>query len=561
MNPPLHRHRPDHPQPTSGRPWRWTRGVLRAAFGTPGEFVYGLLAPLPGFLCGLVLLTMLATGLVGSVVLVGLVLIIAVPVVARGAGAVHRALLSGLLGERIKPPPRRERPPGGLRTRARAALTDADGWRCAAFTLAFLPVGALLVLVSATIRLYALFAVTYPLWWRFVSSDDGHRGFGLGFGGVQLDNWPAALLTCLAGLLPMALATWCTRGLLDLAVRPMARALLGRGRLDARVHVLEDTRALAVQDSAATLRRIERDLHDGAQARMVAVAMTLARAHEKLARLPGDQADLTVGRELVGTALAESRTAIGELRDLVRGIHPPALNDGLDVALETLAARAGLPATAVTDLPVRPPEAIESIAYFCAAELLANATRHSGATAVRIGAHIEQAPTGGALRLTVRDDGHGGAQPRPHGVTRGVGGTGLAGSQYVETRYADRLVAGGLAGLGYLLKERVVDMDEFLDALCRVADGGTALDPEVVTQLLAARRTAEALAPLTGREREVLSAMAEGRTDTAIADASGISRRAVEKHAAAIFDKLGLPQTESQHRRVLAVLHYLDRLD
>ncbi|WP_212914969.1 response regulator transcription factor [Streptomyces sp. TS71-3] len=134
-------------------------------------------------------------------------------------------------------------------------------------------------------------------------------------------------------------------------------------------------------------------------------------------------------------------------------------------------------------------------------------------------------------------------------------------SQYVETRYADRLAAGGLAGLGYLLKERVVDIEEFVDALRRVADGGTALDPEVVAQLLAARRSAEALSALTRREHEVLSAMAEGRTNAAIADALGVSRRAVEKHTAAIFDKLGLPRTESRHRRVLAVLHYLDRLD
>ncbi|MDD9375839.1 response regulator transcription factor [Streptomyces sp. ZAF1911] len=132
-------------------------------------------------------------------------------------------------------------------------------------------------------------------------------------------------------------------------------------------------------------------------------------------------------------------------------------------------------------------------------------------------------------------------------------------SQYIETRYADRLATAGLAGLGYLLKERVADIDEFVGALRRVADGGTALDPEVVSQLLAARRTAEALAPLTAREREVLSAMAEGRTNAAIADVLDISRRAVEKHTAAIFDKLGLPRTETQHRRVLAVLHYLDR--
>ncbi|MGH4034110.1 sensor histidine kinase [Actinomycetota bacterium Odt1-20B] len=418
---------PEHSQQRHGRLRRLTRGLFRTAFGSPGEVTYGLFAPLPGFLCGAVLLLMLSAGLLGSVVLVGLALLIGVPVVARGTGAVHRALLSGLLGERIKPPPRRPRPPGGLLARARAALTDTDGWRCAAFTLAFLPVAALLVLVSATIRLYALFALTYPVWWWLVRSDDGHRGFGLGFGGVQLDSWPAALLTCLGGLLPMALATWCTRLLLDLAVRPMALVLLGPGRLDARVHVLEDTRALAVQDSAVTLRRIERDLHDGAQARMIAVAMTLARARDRLALLTGTEPELAAGRALVDSALAESRTAIGELRELVRGIHPPALNDGLDVALETLAARAGIPAAAETELLLRLPEAIETIAYFCAAELLANATRHSGATAVRVSARTDATPAGGVLRLTVHDDGHGGAHLRRPGTTRGAGGTGLPG--------------------------------------------------------------------------------------------------------------------------------------
>ncbi|GAA0373074.1 sensor domain-containing protein [Actinoallomurus spadix] len=418
---------PDRSGRRRRRPRRLTRGLLRAVFGSPGEVAYELLAPLPGFVCGAALLLILASGLFASVILVGPVLLIGVPFAARGTGAMHRVLLRGLLGERIQPPPRRSRSPRGLLGRARAALTDADGWRSAAFTIAFLPVGALLVLVLATIRLYGLVTLTYPIWWWLVRSDGDHRGLGLGFGGVHLDNWAAALLTGLAGLLPMVLSTWCTRGLLDLAVRPMAHALLGPGRLDARVHVLEDTRALAVQDAAATLRRIERDLHDGAQARMVAVAMTLARARERLARLPGTEPGLVSGRELVDTALAESRTAIGELRELIRGIHPPALDDGLDVALETLAARAGIPATAETDLPVRPPEAIASIAYFCAAELLTNAARHSGATAVRIGAHVDAAPDGRVLRLTVRDDGHGGAHLRRRGAARHAGGTGLAG--------------------------------------------------------------------------------------------------------------------------------------
>ncbi|MFC9859268.1 MULTISPECIES: response regulator transcription factor [unclassified Streptomyces] len=131
-------------------------------------------------------------------------------------------------------------------------------------------------------------------------------------------------------------------------------------------------------------------------------------------------------------------------------------------------------------------------------------------------------------------------------------------SQYVETRYADRLAATGMSGFGYLLKDRVVDVADFVDALHRVADGGTALDPEVVTRLLAARRKEDGLSGLTSRERDTLALMAEGRTNTAIAAALGISQRAVEKHTAGIFTKLGLPRTEEGHRRVLAVLRYLD---
>jgi DNA-binding NarL/FixJ family response regulator len=131
-------------------------------------------------------------------------------------------------------------------------------------------------------------------------------------------------------------------------------------------------------------------------------------------------------------------------------------------------------------------------------------------------------------------------------------------SQYVETRYAERLAATGMAGFGYLLKERVVDVADFIDALRRVAAGGTALDPEVVSQLLSARHARDGLATLTSREREVLALMAEGRTTAAIASALSISQRAIEKHTAGIFTKLELPRTEEEHRRVLAVLRFLE---
>lgn len=131
-------------------------------------------------------------------------------------------------------------------------------------------------------------------------------------------------------------------------------------------------------------------------------------------------------------------------------------------------------------------------------------------------------------------------------------------SQYVETRYAAELLAGGASRIGYLLKDRVADVSDFVEALERVAAGGTALDPEVVTQLMGASRRTDTLHRLTAREREVLGLMAEGRTNSAIAAGLVISEGAVEKHVANIFSKLDLPATSSDHRRVLAVLRYLE---
>ncbi|NUP28647.1 MAG: response regulator transcription factor [Nocardia sp.] len=127
-------------------------------------------------------------------------------------------------------------------------------------------------------------------------------------------------------------------------------------------------------------------------------------------------------------------------------------------------------------------------------------------------------------------------------------------SQWIETRYATELLANGAGGVGYLLKDRVADVREFVDALYRVATGGTALDPEVVSQLMGASRHQDPLARLTPREREVLESMAQGLTNQAIAAALTVSERAVEKHIGNIFTKLDLPPSDTHHRRVLAVL-------
>jgi DNA-binding NarL/FixJ family response regulator len=130
-------------------------------------------------------------------------------------------------------------------------------------------------------------------------------------------------------------------------------------------------------------------------------------------------------------------------------------------------------------------------------------------------------------------------------------------SQYIETRYAARLLEGNASGVGYLLKDRVADVAEFADALERVASGGTALDPEVVSQLLGASRRSTGLAALTGRERDVLALMAEGRSNAGIAAGLVVTGGAVEKHVASIFAKLGLPPSGGDNRRVMAVLQYL----
>ncbi|MEI2618800.1 MAG: response regulator transcription factor [Thermomicrobiales bacterium] len=130
-------------------------------------------------------------------------------------------------------------------------------------------------------------------------------------------------------------------------------------------------------------------------------------------------------------------------------------------------------------------------------------------------------------------------------------------SQYVEERYAGELLATGAAGVGYLLKDRVADVGDFLTALRQVAGGGTVLDPEVVSQLVTRRRRDDRLAGLTPREQEVLALIAEGQSNTAIADRLFIGEGTVEKHISNIFSKLGLDDAISQHRRVLAVLAYL----
>ena len=213
-------------------------------------------------------------------------------------------------------------------------------------------------------------------------------------------HWWGALLMALGGI-----ELWLAHHLL---LDPAPR----------RIRELERSRARVVDDAAARLRRIEQDLHDGAQAQMVAVAMKLGLAKEHLghAVAGGEPEDLTWALQLVDAAHRGTKEAIAELRDLARGIHPPILDEGLAAALATLAARCDVPVELVVDLPERPSPAIETIAYFCAAELLTNVAKHSG------GGHatLEAAHQPGAVTVRVRDDGAGGAYIEEGGGLAGL---------------------------------------------------------------------------------------------------------------------------------------------
>ena len=178
-----------------------------------------------------------------------------------------------------------------------------------------------------------------------------------------------------------------------------------------RARELQDTRARAVDESAARLRRIERDLHDGAQVRLAALAMTLGEIKENLEQA-GDDRTLA----LAGAAHQNAKDTLAELRDLARGIHPPVLDRGLGPALGILAGTSAIPVALTVAVTERPSPAIEAMAYFCTAELLANVTKHSGARHVT----ISVAEPGSGLTLTVTDDGDGGARLVPGGGLAGL---------------------------------------------------------------------------------------------------------------------------------------------
>jgi signal transduction histidine kinase len=268
----------------------------------------------------------------------------------------------------------------------------------------------------------ALYSVASPL-----TGDTGTARFGAfdrllgpGYNGGPGSGPATHVGVFVTGVILLLLAPWTMR-LVVYFDRRMMDLLLGPDAAASRLRRLEESRSKTLDAATETLRRIERNLHDGTQAQLVALAMRLGQAKEKLDYLPAqDQtADIAAIRDLIDEAHRGAKEAITDLRDLARGIHPPALDTGLENAIATLAARSPVPTEVTVAIQTRPSRAIEAISYFCAAELLANVAQHAQASR----AFLSCAQHGPWLRVAVRDNGRGGASVNRNGASS----SGLAG--------------------------------------------------------------------------------------------------------------------------------------
>ncbi|MCJ0870006.1 sensor histidine kinase [Streptomyces sp. AP-93] len=347
-----------------------------------------------------------------------LVTFLGVPVLAgvlamcRGFGRVERARVRGMLGHDIAEPAPIRAEKGGAIARMGALLKSGSAWRHVLYSVIHFPWAVFAFCVALTFWAYGWAMLLYPLWfWVFPAFTDqpGLQLFQNDDYAFYLDSPLAIAATCATGLALTLATPWVVRALTTVD-RVLVCGLLGPSRLAHRVSELESDRGVVVDTAAADLRRIERDLHDGAQARLVALAMDLGLAKEKLTEDPRAAA------RMVDEAHGEVKIALQELRDLARGIHPAVLTDrGLDAALSSVASRCAVPVRVAVDLPSRPAAAIEGIAYFTVSELLQNVSKHARART----AGVDVWKSGERLLIQVADDGVGGADA--------VAGSGLAG--------------------------------------------------------------------------------------------------------------------------------------
>jgi signal transduction histidine kinase len=354
-----------------------------------------------------VLVTLLSVGLSLLITLVGIPILLASAYVNRWFADVERARARFLLrlpvGRRY-----RDASGSGFWRRVQIVGTDPQTWKDYLWLILLTVVGFAFGLAAIVLWSLALTGVSVPLWW-WIAPDGTVLQFGDGSADSwAVDSWPRALAVAGVGLVLAIVAAWVCAALAR-GQAVLARLLLSPG-LHERVDELERTRAGAVVAQQDELERIERDLHDGAQARLVALAMDLGLAREKLETDPDGAA------ALIDEAHQEAKTALVELRELVRGVHPAILTDrGLDAAISALAARSPVPVSLDVNAGQRLTRELEAAAYFVVAESLVNVAKHADAEH----AWVRVARRNGRLEVEVRDDGRGGA-------SSGVG-SGLAG--------------------------------------------------------------------------------------------------------------------------------------
>ncbi|WP_093765434.1 sensor histidine kinase [Streptomyces sp. F-7] len=386
--------------PVEGRAWR--------------ELAYVLLSLPISILLFTYAVTMVSLGAGLLVTFLGVPVLAAALAGCRGIGSVERARARGLLGLDVGEPQPRRLERQGFMGWIGAVLKSGTSWRALLYSVLQLPWAVLSFTVTVTVWTLGWSLVTYPLWFWVLpmyAGQDGIQLYGDEQHSIYLDNPFEIAVTAGVGLLFTLATPWIVRAL-TMVDRLMVHGLLGPSRLATRVVELESDRGVVVDTAAADLRRIERDLHDGAQARLVSLAMDLGLAKEKL------REDPQAAARMVDEAHGEVKTALQELRDLARGIHPAVLTDrGLDAALSSVASRCTVPVQVEVDLSERPAPAIEGIAYFTVSELLQNVSKHSRAT----WAAVEVWRSEDRLMLQVVDNGVGGAD-----LSRGSGLSGLA---------------------------------------------------------------------------------------------------------------------------------------
>jgi signal transduction histidine kinase len=405
------------PAPTQVRTPNPLVRALRAPFElrTWKETIHLLLNMPIGIATFTIVVTGFSLGFGLLITLVGIPILIAMLYVSRGMGWFERARAKLLLDLDV-PRPYRPDPTSDRWWRVPVSrLTDPATWTEIVYHLLLLPIGVLTFTVAFTLWVLGASLLFLPVYawalpepvhafdsWVKVTLDARPNVELVGGGNGWVIDTPIEYVAVLL------LTPWVVRGLAT-ANCYLVRGLLGSD-VFARVDSLTESRAAAVDLAAEDRRRIERDLHDGVQQRLVSLAMDLGRAKEKLDTDPGR------AKELVGEAHEEAKRAITEVRDLARGIHPAVLTDrGLDAALSALAARSAVPVEVRVDVAERPPASVEAAAYFVVSEALANVAKHAKATR----ANVTVRRSGDGLTVQVQDDGAGGASL--------VEGSGLAG--------------------------------------------------------------------------------------------------------------------------------------